>query len=243
MAPDRLVLITGVTGYVGGLLAPRLLERGVSVRVLARDPGCLAGRSWLNQVEVVQGDTLSPATLNQAMRGVSTAYYFIHNMASGRNYVESELTSARNFASAAAAAGVEHIIYLGGLADPAEDIGVHLRSRIQTGEILRQAGVPVTEFRASLIIGSGSISFEMIRYLTEQFPILAGPRWMHNRTQPIAIQDVLEYLISALDIRTCRGKIYEIGGEDILTYAETMYIYARLRGLKRRVVALTGNVC
>ena len=112
---------------------------------------------------------------------------------------KARLASARNFASAAAAAGVEHIIYLGGLADPAEDIGPHLRSRIQTGDILRQAGVPVTEFRASLIIGSGSISFEMIRYLTEQFPILVGPRWMHNRTQPIAIQDVLDYLLAALD--------------------------------------------
>jgi uncharacterized protein YbjT (DUF2867 family) len=240
MATDRLVLITGVTGYVGGLLAPRLLEKGVSVRVLARDPGCLAGRPWLKQVEVVQGDTLSPATLNQAMQGVSTAYYLVHNMANGRNYIESEPPSARNFATAAAAANVEHIIYLGGLANPAEDIGEHLRSRIQTGEILRQAGVPVTEFRASLIIGSGSISFEMIRYLTEQFPILAGPRWMHNRTQPIAIQDVLDYLTSALDVPTCRGNIYEIGGKDVLTYAGTMYIYARLRGLKRRLFVIPG---
>ena len=240
MLPEKLVLVTGASGYVGGCLVPRLLEEGYQVRMLARDPRRLQGRSWRSQVEVVQGDLLYPGALNQAMQGVSTAYYLVHNMASGRNYVEREIESARNFASAAGAAGLEHVIYLGGLADPAEDIGLHLRSRIQTGDILRQGSVPVTEFRASLIIGSGSISFEMIRYLTEQFPILAGPPWMINRTQPIAIQNVLDYLISALDIQTRRGNIYEIGGKDVLTYAEAMSIYAHVRGLKRRVFVLPG---
>jgi uncharacterized protein YbjT (DUF2867 family) len=236
----RLVLIAGATGYVGGCLAPRLLERGYRVRVLARDPRLLSGRLWLPQVEVVQGDLFSPELIDKAMQGVSAAYYLVHNMASGRNYFEREMDAARNFASAAGAAGVEHIIYLGGLADPHEDISLHMRSRIQTGDILREGCVPVTEFRASLVIGSGSISFEMIRYLTEQFPILVGPRWMYNHTQPVAIQDVLEYLLSALETPACRGNIYEIGGKDRLTYAETMSIYARLRGLKRRAMALPG---
>ena len=186
--PGRLVLVTGVTGYVGGCLVPRLLEKGYRVRMLVRDPRRLSGRAWLSQVEVVQGDILAPGVLDQSMQGTCAAYYFIHNMISGRNYFGKEIESARNFASAAAAHAVEHIIYLGGLADPDKDIGLHLRSRIQTGNTLRQGSVPVTEFRASLIIGSGSISFEMIRYLTEQFPLVFGPPWMHNHTQPIAIQ-------------------------------------------------------
>ena len=240
MTLDKRIFVTGASGYVGGCLVPRLLEKGYHVRVLARDPERLSGRSWLSQVEMVHGDILSPEVLDQSMRGISTAYYLVHNMANGQNYIERENDSARYFASAAAASGVEHVIYLGGLADPDGDIGVHLRSRIHTGDILRQGGVSVTEFRASLVIGSGSISFEMIRYLTEQFPILFGPRWIHNRTQPIAIQNVLEYLMSALDSPTCRGKIYEIGGKDIITYAEVMSIYARLRRLKRKIITLPG---
>ena len=236
----RLVLVTGVTGYVGGCLVPRLLEKGYCVRMLVRDPRRLSGRAWLSEVELVRGDLLAPGVLEQAMQGVCAAYYFIHNMTSGGNYYEKEIESARNFAAAAGANGVEHIIYLGGLADPDKDIGLHLSSRIQTGNTLRQGSVPVTEFRASLIIGSGSISFEMIRYLSEQFPILFGPPWIHNRTQPIAIQNVLDYLVAALESPSSRGKIYEIGGKDILTYAETMSVYARLRGLKRRIIALPG---
>jgi uncharacterized protein YbjT (DUF2867 family) len=207
MNPGRLVLVTGVTGYVGGCLVPRLLEKGYRVRMLVRDPSRLSGRAWLPRVELVHGDILSPGILDQAMQGTYAAYYFIHNMTVGRNYFEKEIDSARNFASVAGASGVEHIIYLGGLADPDKDIGLHLRSRIQTGNTLRQGKVPVTEFRASLIIGSGSISFEMIRYLSEQFPVLVGPPWMHNRTQPIAIQNVLDYLVAALENPISRGKI------------------------------------
>jgi uncharacterized protein YbjT (DUF2867 family) len=235
---DKLVLVTGVTGYVGGCLVPLLLEKGYRVRVLVRDPARLSGRVWVSLVEVLVGDTLSVDILTRAMQGISTAYYLVHNMSSGRNYVEKEIDSARNFASSAAASGVEHIIYLGGLADPDAEIGLHLRSRLDTGAMLRRGIVPVTEFRASLIIGSGSISFEMIRYLTEQFPILFAPPWKNNHTQPISIQNVLEYLLSALENTTCRGKIYEIGGKDILTYADTLFIYARLRGLKRYIIAL-----
>lgn len=240
MKPGRLILVTGATGYVGGSLVPRLLEEGYRVRVLVRDPRRISGRAWFPYVELVKGSLLSSELVNQAMQDVSAAYYLVHSMSSGRNYFGREIDAARNFASAAAKVGVEHIIYLGGLADPGEDIGPHMLSRIQTGDILRQGCAALTEFRASLVIGSGSISFEMIRYLTEQFPILMGPRWIYNRTQPIAIQNVLEYLLSALENPACRGRIYEIGGASVLTYAETMSIYANLRGLKRRIIALPG---
>jgi uncharacterized protein YbjT (DUF2867 family) len=186
----------------------------------------------------MQCDLIDCAGLSKAMEDVSAAYYLIHSMARGQYYHELDLTAADTFASAASAAGVEHIIYLGGLADPNASISLHMRSRIQTGNILRQGSVPVTEFRASLIIGPGSISFEMIRYLTEQFPFLVGPRWLHNHAQPVAAQNVLDYLLAALETPACRGKVIEIGGPHILTYAETMLEYARLRGLKRRLLTL-----
>jgi uncharacterized protein YbjT (DUF2867 family) len=240
MMDEKLLLVTGVTGYIGGCLVPRLLENGYRVRMLVRDPRRLIGKPWLSQVELVVGDVLNCSSLDQVMQGVFAVYYLIHHMSSGPEYYLKEIESASKLAAAAATGAVEQIIYLGGLADPHTDIGAHLRSRIQTGETLRQGRVPVTEFRASLVIGSGSISFEMIRYLTEQLPILFGPRWLHNRTQPIAVQNVLEYLLAALENPVCRGKIYEIGGEGILTYADTITIYARLRGLRRRVMALPG---
>ena len=205
---------------------------------LVRNASDLQSRSWFSQVEVMQCDLIDCAGLSKAMQDVSAAYYLIHSMARGRHYHELDLTAAGAFASAASAAGVEHIIYLGGLADPNARIGLHMRSRIQTGNILRQGSVPVTEFRASMIIGPGSISFEMIRYLTEQFPFLVGPRWLHNHAQPVAAQNVLDYLLAALETPACRGKVIEIGGPHILTYAETMLEYARLRGLKRRLLTL-----
>jgi uncharacterized protein YbjT (DUF2867 family) len=189
-------------------------------------------------VEIVVGDLLSPADLKKAFQGVTTAYYLVHNMSSGQDYIEKETESACNFISAAEIAGIDHIIYLGGLADPDREIGSHLRSRIRTGDALRRGGIPVTEFRASLIIGSGSISFEMIRYVIEQLPVCVSRRWALNRTQAIAIQNVLDYLLSALENPACRGRIYEIGGRDVLTYEEAMLVYARMRGLKRLLVRL-----
>jgi uncharacterized protein YbjT (DUF2867 family) len=238
MPENNLVLVTGATGYIAGALIPCLLESGYRVRCLVRDPSRLNGRQFSSHVEMIQGDVTNYSSLLRALEGVHTAFYLVHNMISGKHYHQRDIAGAANFAEAACLHGVEHIIYLGGLADPATQIGFHMRSRIQTGDVLRQGSVPVTEFRASLIIGSGSISFEMIRYLTEQIPLLAGPRWMQYLTQPIAVQNVVEFLISALENPACRGNIYEIGGPDVLTYADVIRIYARLRGLKRKVILL-----
>jgi uncharacterized protein YbjT (DUF2867 family) len=237
---DRLILVTGATGYIASRLIPRLLEAGYQVRCLARDPRRLTGRSWSRQVEVVQGDVTIPSTLSRVLEGVHTAYYLIHNMTHGHGYTALELESARAFASAAADAGVQHIIYLGGLADPEQHIAPHMRSRIETGRVLREGKVPVTEFRAGVIIGSGSISFEMIRFMTELFPIVPGPTWMKNRSQPIAMQNVIDYLFAAQTNPRGHGGVFEIGGPDITTYGDLMLRYARLRGLKRRMFLIPG---
>ena len=233
-----LILVTGATGYIASRLIPRLLDAGYRVRCLARDPRRLSGRSWSRYVEVIQGDVTIPSTLHGALAGVHTAYYLIHNMTHGQGYTSLELDSARAFASAAEAAKVEHIIYLGGLADPEQHIAPHMRSRIETGRVLREGKVPVTEFRAGVITGSGSISFEMIRFMTELFPLVPGPLWMKNISQPIAIQNVIDYLLAALTNSNGRGKVFEIGGPDITTYGNLMLRYARLRGLKRRMLLL-----
>ena len=238
MNPDELILVTGANGYIGGCLVPRLLEKGYRVRCLTRNPCLLENRSWFSQIEVFQGDIIACETVDRAMEGVTASYYLVHNMASGYQYPERDMIAATNFGSAAGNAGVKHIIYLGGLADPTVEISRHMRSRLQTGDKLRSGGVPVTEFRASMIIGPGSISFEMIRFLSEQIPLLVGPRWFYNYTQPIAIENVLDYLLAALETQGCENQVFEIGGQDLITYAEAMLIYARMRGLKRGMVVL-----
>ena len=235
-----LILVTGATGYIASRLIPRLLEAGYRVRCLARNPARLTGRSWSRYVEIVQGDVTVPSTLQAALKDVHTAYYLIHNMTYGHGYTSLELDSARTFASAAERAGVEHIIYLGGLADPEQHIAPHMRSRIETGRVLREGKVPVTEFRAGVIAGSGSISFEMIRFMTELFPIVPGPLWMKNKTQPIAMQNVIDYLLAALTNPNGRGGVFEIGGPDVITYGDLMLRYAHLRGLGRSMVLLPG---
>jgi uncharacterized protein YbjT (DUF2867 family) len=232
------ILVTGATGYIASLLIPRLLDSGQSVRTMARHPLRLKGRNWFHDVENIPADVMAPSTLAPALHGVDTAYYLIHNMLSGHGYTERELAGARAFASAAEAAGVKHIIYLGGLADPESFIARHLRSRIETGVALRQSRVPVTEFRAGVIVGSGSISFEMIRFITELFPIIPGPAWMNNYSQPIAAQNVVDYLVAALDNPNGRGQVFEIGGPEIAQYKDLMKRYARLRGLKRNMLVL-----
>jgi uncharacterized protein YbjT (DUF2867 family) len=231
-----LVLVTGATGYIGGRLVPRLLEAGHTVRCMVRDRTRIERRSWESRVQVAVGDVLEPATLPAALEGVQVAYYLIHSMGAGSSFHERDLTAARNFARAAGAAGVRRIIYLGGLADASAELSEHLRSRQQTGDVLREGGVPVTEFRAGVIVGSGSVSFEMIRYLSERLPVMICPRWVYTRTQPIGIRDVLDYLTAALSVEASAGRVIEIGGAEVLTYGEMMTGYAEVRGLRRLLV-------
>jgi uncharacterized protein YbjT (DUF2867 family) len=238
MPDSKLILVTGVTGYVGGRLVPRLLAAGYRVRCLARDPTRLEGRAWLNQVELAQGDMLQSDSLAAAMRDVWVVYYLVHSLGSGNDFSERDLAAARNCAQAARAAGVKRIIYLGGLGNPQANLSPHLRSRQQTGEVLCEAGVPVTEFRAAVIVGSGSLSFEMIRYLTERLPVMICPKWVFTRIQPIAIRNVLDYLVAALACPESAGRVLEIGGKDVLTYSGMMTGYAHARGLKRRLIAV-----
>jgi uncharacterized protein YbjT (DUF2867 family) len=232
-----LVLVTGVTGYVGGRLVPRLLEAGYRVRVLVRGGAeRVQSRAWSGRVDVAVGDVLDPAGLGDAMDGVSVAYYLIHSMRDSAEFSQRDVRAARNFAGAARAAGVQRIIYLGGLGDPDGELSEHLQSRQETGAVLRQAGVPVTEFRAGMIVGSGSLSFEMVRHLTERLPVMICPRWVFVRSHPIAIRDVLSYLAAAVETPQSAGRIVEIGGADVLTYAEMMQGYARVRGLRRVII-------
>jgi uncharacterized protein YbjT (DUF2867 family) len=230
------VLVTGATGYIGGRLVPALLEAGHEVRCLARDPRRLAGRAWRPRVEVTEGDVLRSETLGEALRGVDAAFYLVHSMGSGSGFHERDIVAARNFGRAAAAAGVTRIIYLGGLGEDGAELSPHLRSRQDTGRALSEAGVPVTEFRAAVIVGSGSLSFEMIRYLAERVPLMICPRWVYTRTQPVAIGDVIAYLVTSLVTPESRGRVLEIGGADVVTYGEMMTGYARARGLRRALV-------
>jgi uncharacterized protein YbjT (DUF2867 family) len=236
----KLVLVTGSTGYIASRLIPELLERGYRVRCLVRQPHRLQSRAWFPYVEIAIGDVMVPSTLLPALEGVHTAFYLVHNMASGHGYTSRERSSAQTFATIAEQAGVEHIIYLGGLANPHRILSSHLRSRMETGETLRKGRVPVTEFRAGVIVGPGSISFEMIRFMTELMPVIFGPSWLKNLAQPIAIQNVIDYLLAALDSQTSRSRVFEIGGPDKMSYAELMLTYGRLRGLSRKYMVLLG---
>jgi len=223
------VLVTGATGYVGGRLVPRLLERGHRVRVLVRDPVRIEGREWVNDVHVVRGDLLGPASLPAAFDGIRTAFYLVHSMAGGGDFAARDREAANNFVRAGR--GV-HTIYLGGLVPSGQVRSKHLGSRVEVGEILRRE-LPTTEFRAGPIIGSGSASFEMVRYLTERLPAMVAPRWIRNTVQPVAIRDVLSYLIEALD-REPLG-VVEIGA-DQLRFVDMMKVYAAVRGLRRVIV-------
>lgn len=230
------MLVTGATGYVGGRLVPRLLAAGYSVRCMARDVSRLEGRDWPG-AEIIQGDMLEPGTLPTALEGVEVAYYLVHSMAAGEaEFADRDKTAARNFARAARQAGVSRIIYLGGLGSERSKLSNHLRSRQEIGEILRDGQVPVTEFRAAIIVGSGSMSFEMIRYLAERIPVMVCPKWVRTLCQPISIQDVLAYLVAALEEPRSVGKIVEIGGATVVSYKRVLLDYAIIRGLRRWLI-------
>ncbi|MFY9710825.1 MAG: SDR family oxidoreductase [Candidatus Cybelea sp.] len=230
------VLVTGSTGYIGGRLVPRLRDAGLEVRCLARAVGRLRGR-FGERVEIVEGNLDDAASLVTALKGCDVAYYLVHSMAATADYAEVDRKTARQFGAGAREAGVKAIVYLGGLGEDGDSLSAHLRSRHEVGGMLRGSGVPVIEFRAAQIIGSGSISFEMMRYLTERLPVMIAPRWVTTRCQPVGIRDVLAYLIAALSVPR-ENRIYEIGGRDVLTYREMMLRYAAIRGLKRWIVVV-----
>lgn len=230
------ILLTGASGYIGGRLLQALEKEGLPLRCLARRPEYLRPRVG-SGTEVVAGDLLDPGTLVKALEGVATAYYLVHSMGSSGDFEDRDRRAARNFAAAARAAGVSRIVYLGGLAH-GDSLSPHLASRIEVGRILRESGVPTVEFRASVIIGSGSLSFELIRGLVERLPIMLTPRWVRTPAQPIAVEDVVAYLVAALD-RPIRGsEVFEIGGADKVSYSGMMMEYARQRGLKRFIIGV-----
>jgi len=232
---SQLILLTGATGYVGGRLLPLLEHRGYQVRCLTRRPEAL--RSYVGAMtEVVAGDVLDRPSLEAALEGVDTAFYFVHSMGADRDFESEDRIGAENFAQVAAAAGVRRIIYLGGLGNPEHKLSKHLRSRQETGDILRAHHDAVIEFRASIVIGSGSLSFEMIRALVERLPVMICPRWVQVKAQPIAIEDLLEYLLTAITLPIAPSQVYEIGGPDQVSYGQLMHEYARQRGLTRWMI-------
>jgi len=236
MSSPRTILLSGATGYVGGRLLPLLEQRAdVRLRCLSRRPESLRSRVS-KTTEIVRGDVLQADSLTAALEGVDSACYFVHSMGNNKDFEERDRQAARNFAQACKAAGVRRIVYLGGLGDREERLSKHLRSRHETGEILRSSGVPTVEFRASIIIGSGSLSFELIRALVERLPIMICPRWVRVEAQPIAIEDVLDYLMAALDLPDGQSAIFEIGGPDQVSDGEIMQEYARQRGLRRFMI-------
>jgi uncharacterized protein YbjT (DUF2867 family) len=231
------ILVTGATGYIGGRLVQCLLKKGLPLRLLVRDRNRLQDRPWMTEaIEVVVGDMHDPASLATALQGVEKAYYLVHGMQGGRVNAEQELQAARNFVSQAEQARLEHIIYLGELAESEGDTSPYLRSRRETGQILRSGKVPVTEFRSGMVIGAGSVLFEMVRYTAERQPVFICPRWWFTLAQPIAIDDVLAYLVAALQSPATHNEPIAVGGTTRLTYAEMLQEYSKLRDLRRLLI-------
>ena len=236
-APNLLVLVTGATGYVGGRLLPLLESRELRIRCMARRPENIASRVG-EGTEIVQGDVLDAGSSTSALEGVDTAYYLIHSMGAPGSFEEQDRDAANNFAQAARHAGVKRIIYLGGLGDDDKNLSAHLKSRHEVGELLRESGCQVIEFRASIVIGSGSLSFELVRALVQRLPVMICPKWVSVQAQPIAIEDLLEYLVEGLDWTGSDSRIFEIGGPDQVSYGEIMREYAKQRGLRRWFISV-----
>ena len=236
-ANRRLVLLAGATGYVGGRLIPLLEAKDVALRCLARNPEKLHPHVTA-ETEVVQGDVLDPASLERAMQGVTAAYYLVHLMKSSADFEKEDRQAAQNFVQAARQAGVGRIIYLGGLGDDGGKLSPHLRSRHEVGRVLRESGVECIEFRASVVIGAGSLSFTLVRSLTDRLPVMICPRWLATPTQPIAVDDILAYLLSAMDLPPGPSRIFEVGSPDVVTYGDIVREYARQRGLRRWLISV-----
>ncbi len=230
------VLVTGATGYIGGRLVPRLLAEGHTVRAMTRSASRLRDVPWADQVEVVEADSLGGDGLDTALAGVDVAYYLIHSIGEGVEFEETDRRAAKAFGEAARQAGVTRIIYLGGLIAPHEELSPHLASRAEVGQILLDSGVPAAVLQAAVIIGSGSASFEMLRYLTERLPAMITPKWVNSRIQPIAVRDVLRYLVAAATLPPEVSRRFDIGGPEVLTYLEMMTRYARVAGLRKRLI-------
>lgn len=230
------VLVTGATGYIGGRLVPRLLDSGFEVRCMTRDPDQLDLVPWRDAVEVVTADVLRPSTLSAAVAGCDAAFYLIHSMAGSRDFADADRRGAVHFQEAADAAGLQRIVFLGGLGSDDHPLSEHLASRHEVGRLLAAGSTPVTVLRAAVIIGSGSMSFEMIRHLTEVLPIMGRPGWIKTLCQPVGIRDVLSILVSLIDDPDTEDRVYDIGGPDILSYEDLMQTYAETAGLRRRLV-------
>jgi uncharacterized protein YbjT (DUF2867 family) len=233
-----LILVAGGSGYVGGRLIPLLEKQAVRLRCLARSPEKMRSRVQAG-TEIVQGDVLDPASLDRALQGVQTAYYLVHLMSGSKDFEKEDRQAATNFAEAAKKAGVRRIIYLGGLGDDADPkLSPHLRSRHEVGDILKTSGVETVEFRASLVIGTGSLSFDLVKSLTNWLPVMLCPRWLTTPTQPIAVDDVLTYLLSAEDLPPGESRIFEIGSPDVTTYGGMIREYARQKKLRRWLISV-----
>ena len=231
-------LVTGATGYIGGRLAPRLLDRGLAVRAMARNPDKLDGLPWCDRAEVARGNLGDPDSLTTAFDGIDVVYYLVHSMGTSPDFVAEEARSARNVVAAARRSGVKRLVYLSGLHPPGAELSPHLRSRTAVGDILLESGIESVVLQAGIVIGSGSASFEMIRHLTNRLPAMTTPKWVHNKIQPIAVDDVLHYLFEAATARVPASRTWDIGGPDVLEYGEAMQVYAEAAGLRRRLIVV-----
>ncbi|MBB2773631.1 MULTISPECIES: NAD(P)H-binding protein [Mycolicibacterium] len=232
-------LVTGATGYIGGRLVPALLDRGLQVRAMARTPGKLDDAPWRAQVEVAKGDLMDRESLAAAFEGMDVVYYLVHSMGTSTNFVAEEAESAHNVVAAAKQAGVRRVVYLSGLHPEGVELSRHLASRTEVGEILIDSGIETMVLQAGIVVGSGSASFEMIRHLTDRLPIMTAPKWVHNKIQPISIDDALYYLVEAATAVVPSSRTWDIGGPDVLEYGDAMQVYADLAGLRpRRFVVL-----
>jgi uncharacterized protein YbjT (DUF2867 family) len=237
MSADKIrCLVSGATGFIGGRLVPPLLDRGHVVRALARNPDRLADVAWRDRVEVARGDLGDPDSLREAFDGADVVYHLVHSMGTAADFVAAESESARNVVAAAQRTGVKRLVYLGGLHPSGAELSPHLRSRVAVGEILLNSGIETVVLQAGIVIGSGSASFEMMRHLTNRLPAMTTPKWVHNKIQPIAIDDALHYLAEAATASMPESRTWDIGGPDALEYRDAMQVYAQEAGLRRRLI-------